>query len=544
MALSLKGLQGPDDFGLTDSSKIRLGGTTPQPVTWAVGDPVAFGLAGLAKADEKFAGKMDELAVNDFVLKTQKEFDARYNDPEKGEFYTRRGDASQGMLEEFQNTSRDNWEKNARETLTERQMQMAHGKMATLYHDWGNKVATFQAKETLNAKVNSVEDSIYQLTEMAATGDIQSLALSMGLIEDNVRALGDLQGWSPEHTEMKLAEARGQALIKGATALAATNPAQGLGMLNTYREMIPEVMRGPAEKVLRKHLETAEKRAKSAALTEYTNAVTSQLNGMDREDALYLIANDPVLAQHPKMQRTLYNNFNTALELQKKAADLQEKKALGNVQAEMRRMRDDGEIDPKKYQAVAMNLPPDKQSEVMAYSKRLLEGDTIQTDPTAFSELVRRIGRGDMFVSIDADYAGKLSLTDANTLSNPQRAKQLATIQPHFERAALPVMGSIKAEQAFLVFQHSIPPEGFKTPLEAQNAIAREMVRVAMDKNWAPELTVFGYEAADLAKQGYYPSAGPESVVFKARLAEQGYDFAKMSEEEKSKAYKLYRGVR
>jgi hypothetical protein len=547
MALSLKGLEGPGDFDLVDSSRVRLGGGNAQPVTWSMGDPVAFGLAGLSEAYNKFAARMDELAVNDFVLKTQKEFDARYNDPEKGEFFTRRGDAAQGMFQEFQNASRDNWEKGARGALTERQMQMAHGKMTTLYRDWGDKVADFQAKETLNAKVNHVEDSLVQLADMAARGDMQSLTVALGLIQDQVKALGDMQGWSAEDIKIMAEQKTGDALIRGAITLAVTDPVQGFGMLEVYKEMIPDVQYGPARTVLEGHWRAAEARAKEAALTGYANNLLRTLDNMSFEDAASVIVRDPVLQQNPKAQKSVFDMYTSTFKLQQEAAEYQSKAALGNVQTEMRRLRDADEKDPKKYLALALTLPVDKQAGAITYSERLIKGDNVKTNPDAFVDYVNRLGKGDSFLSM-TDYAGKLSLADAQTLSDPQKARQLAALLPIFQDAAAAYrMESRKVSEAFVKFQQFIPKDGFKSPKELEDALGRAMVETTMDKDWSKAKVVYGYEVPDLVRAGWYPTAGNEHARLLADMAPEGFgadDYERMTEAgQRGATTEIYRGL-
>ncbi|MDY0258509.1 MAG: hypothetical protein RBR41_02435 [Desulfovibrio sp.] len=236
MALRIEGpgdVRGVDATGFAPSG----GGSGAYAPTWSVGDPVAVAMAGLQKASERFADTYDDVQVSGFVMRQKKRLDDLYDNPDTGLFATRKGDAAKGMYQESKDTFKTIWDEDAKQQLSERQLQLASKPMTAMFLDYAHRVGSHETTQLMNAQVERAENTISTARDLVASGrvDMDTLGAALANIKIATAAQGRMLGWDTDTVSRKQKEAFGSAIIKGSAAIAATNPSMAIGVLNEYR---------------------------------------------------------------------------------------------------------------------------------------------------------------------------------------------------------------------------------------------------------------------------------------------------------------------
>ncbi len=236
-------IEGPGNIRAVDATGFAPsgGGSGAHAPTWGVSNPVAVAMSGLQKASERFADIYDDVQVNDYLMKKAKEMDERYNNPETGLFATRKRGAAQGLYHEEKDYFSKMWDEDAPKYLSERQLRMASKPFGALFRNQARLVASHETSELMSHQVDMAENSIFAAQNLVASGNLteDKLGVAMNSINIATQNLGRMQGWDAETTERKKQEAWGKAVLKGAVALAATNPMAALGFLKENQSSIP-----------------------------------------------------------------------------------------------------------------------------------------------------------------------------------------------------------------------------------------------------------------------------------------------------------------
>lgn len=238
-------LVGPEDMTIKANTGLGgggLGGGANAPM-WGVGNPLAVSMSGLEEAVSRFADTYDDIKVSDFMLRKQQELDQKYFNPETGLFNTRKGALAQGLYSEMVEDAKRITDEDAVNELSSRQRGLINSSLATMFTQWGHKVADFENEQLMNHQVEQAQNNVLAATEIvASTGNLDADALGMSYtnIQNNMIALGKMQGWDEETIVRKTREAFGDAVIKGSLAQSVSDPTKAYGALRSYRDVIPK----------------------------------------------------------------------------------------------------------------------------------------------------------------------------------------------------------------------------------------------------------------------------------------------------------------
>jgi hypothetical protein len=244
MAISLKGLSGPDDIAV-DGRRGNLLGYAPSgggaaPPKWEVGNPAVAAMSGFQKEFERFAKEHDNSVITKAQLDMREAYATRYLDPENGEFKTRRGIDAKGMYDDGRAFFDDFMENNARKNLNERQQRLFAPVAANEMRGYAHQIASHEGQEILTHYKRENEVQISRAIDLAVADPLNqdSLPKSFGTLAGLYRARAKYEGWSDEYAALQLREAQGDVVTGMADTLAADRPELAIGLLNGNREFV------------------------------------------------------------------------------------------------------------------------------------------------------------------------------------------------------------------------------------------------------------------------------------------------------------------
>ena len=438
MALSLKR---PGDVAPVDGARVAGGihGRAGNLPTWGVGDPVVTAMSGLQQSMERYAKVYDDVQVNSYLQKKSAELNRLYNDPETGLFYTRRGKQAEGMYDEYKQTMTDMWEKDAKENLTEHQRALLSKPMQHLVESYAHRVAHHETSEKIGAAKEDIANTVYEAKNLVASGNFTEDDLGNALNSINIAyaSLGKLEGWDAATIKRKQEEEAGDMLTKAAAGLAATNPTAAMGMLKTYRSMIPAAVYEPAMRAMQKHVEAENKRRVAAAQNAAVNADIESLKALSPDEQTAAIM--AKYGNNPKMLRKAL----AALTEEQKARDAitkyQEKQQLSAALQKTSQLAQAGDTEEnwEAVKAIADSMPNEaakkKVLECYTRTRGAASGESGgYTDPAVKQDIEQRMADGEE-VDIEA-YAGRLSNADYRKLQDKNYRQVVKTVKPEFEQ--------------------------------------------------------------------------------------------------------------
>lgn len=416
MAISLKGLHGPDNLPV-DASPSGFHNSGQHPALWQAGNPAAFAAAGLEKEALRFAATLDDLAVNDFLLKTSKELEADYANPQHGQFNTRKGQAALGMFREWQERSQRIWNEEAPTRLSARQLDMAKKPLAALFMATGRKVASHEAEQVLDWRRQTAELALNDAANLIAASpfDMENIGLGMASIRKSCAALGTMHGWDEAHTRSRADRAIGTALARGATTLAETRPDMALGFLRLHKEMIPEEAFQGAEAAVQKKIRARAREEQAAADRQKVHDAYAAVEGLPSEKAIEYLTS-PEARNHlglsdeqaVKVAGLLHTRDTWQKRAERNARDAAQSAVLTEA-VNLTLGMNGREADPVAACRMVQEDPSLDGKTRSDTLKALREGRLDVDDPGFVSELTSRIARADP----DAPPAGDVELARA-----------------------------------------------------------------------------------------------------------------------------------
>ena len=243
MALSLKR---PGDVAPVDGARVAgsIQGRAGNMPTWGVGDPVVTAMSGLQQSMERYAKVYDDVQVNSYLQKKSAELNKLYNDPDTGLFFTRRGKQAEGMYDEYKAAMTEMWDKDAKENLSPHQRALLSKPMQQLVTDYAHRVANYETSQKIDGAKADIANTVYEAKNLVASGQFTENDLGNALNSINISydSLGKLNGWDAATIKRKQQEEAGDMLTKAAIGLAGTNPTAAIGMLKSYRSILPAAM--------------------------------------------------------------------------------------------------------------------------------------------------------------------------------------------------------------------------------------------------------------------------------------------------------------
>ena len=314
MAIRISGgLQGPQDMQVGAGGGTLLGGSGGGQA--APYKPIdtrdAFGLNGFEQAWQRYAETHDKVTGTDFILRAEKEMAANYDDPETGQFATRRGAAAKGMTEEFRKWATKNWSEDAHKQLTAKQRKQVSQAMGNLYLDRMHRVAAHEAEGAYQDSIQRSEIHRNEFMQMGIRGEMNTETLKQATdgMKDAYDNLARLEGWSPEFREMRQQQDIDKMITDSALLYAEKNPYGSLQKVRGMKGEMTEAGFAVVETKIREEIERqvlAREREQSRFSSAQRNQVEKNLYSMAHDGQL---TRDAVEAARDILSPSEYNKF-------------------------------------------------------------------------------------------------------------------------------------------------------------------------------------------------------------------------------------------
>ena len=497
MALSLKR---PGDVAPVDGARIAGGihGRAGNMPTWQVGDPVVTAMSGLQKSMERYAQVYDDVQVNSYLQRKSAELNKLYNDPDTGLFFTRRGKQAEGMYDEYKAAMTEMWDKDAKENLSPHQRALISKPMQHLVESYAHRVARFETGEKINAAKEDIANTVYEAKNLVATGHFSEDDLGNALNSINIAyaSLGKLEGWDAATIKRKQEEEAGDMLTKAAAGLAPINPTAALGMLKTYKSMIPAAIYEPAMRAMQKHVQAENNRRAAAAQNAAINADIESLKALSPEEQTAAIM--AKYGKNPKMLRKALASLEAEQKAQDTIRKYQEKQQLNAGMKEANRLAEAGDTE-ENWQAlkvVADSMPTEaakkKVMDCYLRTRGAVSGENGGiTDPRVKEDIEQRIADGEE-VNVD-EYADRLSNKDFRLLQDKNYRQVVKAVKPEFKQRLSVWFGKNKKmmndlgykneEAVWNDYMRGMSPEARTNPVKMKQEMDNFLRDVTLDGN-------------------------------------------------------------